>query len=281
MMPRHLSTTTVIFSLLFFCVFHNEGLAQDTSQRNPILTSKLEAGFGIYSPSQVIRIGANGSTDNKKIDFGKALDFQSRNFRPNAYLKWRFFKRWSFYVDYFNFYRSVERRAEKEIKWKDYIFDTNTYLKIGLGLDVIRANIGYTVLDRPNQNLIIGLGVHTLGIKPSLEGDASINDKSVHYQTKSTYAIAPLPNLIARYTFAINTQWALSAKVDWLALKLGDYSGGIWDVGPVVTYQFIKHFNISMDYRHFQVYGDVDQKNWGGSFYIQFSGPTLSVNAVF
>src|SRR5690554_624740 len=209
MMQKSFSTSLLVITVLFLCVFHNSGLAQDTIPRNPILTSELEAGFGIFAPSQVIRIGAHGSTQNDEIDFGKAMDLKSRHYRPSAYIMWRFFKRWNLYADYFNFYRSAERSPEKQIRWEDYTFDTGVSVKMGLGLDIIRINVGYTVFDKHNQNLIVGLGVHTLGITPSLEGEAFINDKTAHYKTKSTYAIAPLPNLIARYTFAINTQWPL------------------------------------------------------------------------
>lgn len=263
-------------TLSFIC--HPSAKAQETVDRNPILTTKLLVGVGVFSPSQTIRLGANGSTENDEIDFGKSFDLKSRSYRPAVNVTWRFFNRWRIYGEYFNFNRTRERILEEDIQWQDYTFKAGSYIKAGLGLDVYRALVGYAVLDKPNQNLIVGLGAHTLAIKPYLEGEATINDKTAHYKNRNTNVVAPLPNVILRYTFAINNKWSLDGKVDWLSLKIGDYGGGIWDVGPSVRYQVLKHFNVSLDYRYFKVYGDVTKERWDGSFFLEFKGPTLSVN---
>ncbi len=280
MKPTLFPKSILILTVLLGFFFQPFVKAQEDN-RNPILTSKFEFGIGVFSPSQVIRLGANGSTENDEIDFGNAFDLKSRSYRPNANLMWRFFKRWRLYGEYFNFDRSNERMLEKDIHWRDYTLKEGSYVKAGLGLDVFRILVGYTVLDKHNQNLILGLGAHTLGIKPHLEGEAYINDESVYYKNKTIYTLAPLPDIIARYTFAINSKWALSGKVDWLSLKVGEYSGGLWDVGPSVSYQPIKHLSLNLDYRYFKVYGNVNKTHWDGSFYLQFKGPTLSVNANF
>ncbi|MCG2460514.1 hypothetical protein K8352_07125 [Flavobacteriaceae bacterium F89] len=281
MRPTLLSKTAMMFALLVCLLNQPSAKAQNTDVRNPILTSKFVVGLGVFSPSQVIRLGANGSTVNDEIDFGKAFDLKSRSYRPNVYLMWRFFNRWRLYGEYFSFDKSNERKLDEDLHWQDYTLKAGTYVKGGLGLDVYRALVGYALMDKTNQNLIIGIGAHTLGIRPHLEGEATINDQTVHYKNKNTNFVAPLPNIILRYTYAINDKWSLSGKIDWLAINLGDYGGGIWDVGPSVQFQAFRHFSVNLDYRYFKIYGDVNRERWNGSFFLEFKGPTLSINANF
>ena len=266
-------------SLVF--AFFNVALSQDVDSRNPVLTSKLEVGYGTFFSSQTIQLQANASYLNDKIDFGKTFDLEKTHYRPNVSVMWRFLNRWRLYGEYFNFDRANERKLEEDIHWEVFTFEEGSYVKAGLKLDVLKVAVGYTVLDKHNQNLILGLGVHGLWVNPLLEGEATVDGETVHYKNKSTNTMATVPNVMAKYNYALSEKWSVAGKVDWLYLKVGDKSGGIWDVSPNITYQPIKNIGLSLNYRYFKVYEDVDKGHWDGEFLVEFKGPTLSINANF
>jgi hypothetical protein len=90
--------------------------------------------------------------------------------------------------------------------------------------------------------------------------------------------IAPLPKLGAWYFYAPNPKWLLTTRVDWFAISIEEYSGGLWDIGTGVNYQFHKHIGVGFNYRYFNASAQVDKTNWKGVFSLIFQGPLLTIN---
>ena len=69
-----------------------------------------------------------------------------------------------------------------------------------------------------------------------------------------------------------------STSIDWFALSIGDYSGGLWGLGAGLNYQFHKNVGVTFNYRYFDFTAKIDKSNWDGKFSLIFQGPLLSIN---
>ena len=67
-------------------------------------------------------------------------------------------------------------------------------------------------------------------------------------------------------------------RVDWFALTIGEYSGGLWGLGAGLNYQFHKNVGVAINYRYFDFTATIDKSNWDGKFSLIFQGPLLSIN---
>jgi hypothetical protein len=123
----------------------------------------------------------------------------------------------------------------------------------------------------------VGLGIHGLDINPFVEGKIYLNDELQEFEKVSASAFTPLPNIAIWYYYALNPKWAFTARLDWFGIKIDSYTGSLWDFAPSVRYQIIKNLSISADYRYFKVSAGVDKKDWDGSFYMAFQGPTFTL----
>lgn len=270
--------------ILFFLFISSQFLfAQDKNEnqnsKNPILTSKFQIGIGLFIPTQKVKFGIGGSSENQEIEFGESFDFNNNSLRPQVYFDWRFSKKWKLSAEYFNASYNKKAELEEDIVINDgeYVFEEGSNVKLGYKFNLYRVFIGRVISSGLKHELGGGLGFHVTYIGPFIEG--KINDNV--FKRASVSITAPLPNIALWYYFAPTEKWSFTARLDWFGIKINEFSGSLWDLGPSARYQFSKNFSASLDYRYFKLNADVDKELWNGSFDMSFSGPTLSVFANF
>ena len=250
---------------------------ENVIEKHPILTSKLQLGIGYFIPSQTIRIGVNGSSENTEIEFNDALKLSDNNSAPQFNFDWRFTKKWKVSLEYFNMNKSSAAILDKDIQWNDYTLKAGSSVTGGIDIDLYRIYIGGALSQGLHHEFGLGLGIHGLDINPYIQGKIYLNDELQELERVSVSAFAPLPNIAIWYYYALNPKWAFMARLDWFGIKIDPYTGSLWDFTPSVRYQIIKNLAISADYRYFKVSAGVDQNNWDGSFYMVFQGPTFTL----
>ena len=269
--------------LIFLIVISNQFvLAQaEEDTKNPILTSKFQLGVGMYIPTQKVKFGLEGNSENQIIDFDETFDFNDSQVRPQVTFDWRFAKKWVLGAEYFNANYANKTTLEKDIEAGDYTFEAGSFVKVGYKINLYRILIGRLISTGDKHELGGGIGFHVLNIGPFIEGEVNIsnNGESEDFKFKrvNTSLTAPLPNIALWYNYAFNQKWALSLNADWFGLKVDDMSGSLWDISPKVQYQIIDNLAVSLDYRYFKVNVNVDKEQWNGSVDLSFSGPSLTI----
>jgi hypothetical protein len=69
----------------------------------------------------------------------------------------------------------------------------------------------------------------------------------------------------------------IEARIDWLDVSVGDYSGGIWNSAVGVQFQAFKHLGIALNYNYFSINVDVDTNDWRGGAELKYRGPFLAL----
>jgi len=268
-----------IFISSQFLFAQDEELKEFT--KNSILTSKFQIGVGMFIPTQKVKFGIDGSTNNNIIEFDETFDFNNSSVRPQVSFDWRFSKKWKLAFEYFNAGYSNKRVLEKNIDAGDYTFDLGLEVKVGYNINLFRTFVGRVISTGDKHELGGGLGFHVLDIGPFIEGEINItgdqNNAEYEFKRASTSLTAPLPNIALWYYYAPTEKWAFSARFDWFGITIDEFSGSLWDFGPSVRYQIIKNLGVAVDYRYFKINVDVDKKYWNGSADLSFNGPTLTI----
>ena len=252
-------------------------LSQEETGQHPILTDRFQLGAGIYIPAQKVKFGVDGKSDNQAIEFDKTFDFNNNRSTPNISFDWRFANKWRLGAEYFNVSYATKAVLEDDIIAGDYTFSKGSNVGVGYKINLYRIFVGHVIWSELKHELGGGLGVHILDVNPYIEGNIIVNDGDNKFQKVAGSATAPLPNIALWYYFAPTEKWAFTAKVDWFALSVDQYSGSLWDVAPGIRYQIIKNMGVSLDYRFFDLRADVDQNRWNGSFEMSFSGPSITL----
>jgi len=268
--------------ILFFLFISSQYLfAQDEKEiqnsKNPILTSKFQLGIGMFFPTQKVKFGIDGSTNNNIIEFDESFDFNNNSVRPQVSFNWRFSKKWNLGAEYFNAGYSDKRVLEEDIKAGDFTFESGSNVKIGYNINLYRIFVGRVISSGSKHEFSGGLGFHVFDIGPFIEGNIMVNGNDNEFRRASTSLTAPLPNIALWYYYAPTERWSFSARFDWFGLSVDEFSGSLWDFGPSVRYQIIKNLGIAIDYRYFKINVDVEKKYWNGDAGLSFNGPTLSI----
>jgi hypothetical protein len=153
------------------------------------------------------------------------------------------------------------------------------YFNVAAGVHnkVFRVFFGRKFSEGPRHEFGLGIGFHWLEIGAYIEGEALINDIPSGFQRGDVDVSAPMPNIGGWYYFSPSKRWLLEARLDWLDVNVGDYSGGIWNSSAGVQFQAFKHLGITLNYQYFSFNAGIDSSDWRGSAELHYRGPFLAL----
>lgn len=255
-------------------------LAQD-QPGHPLLTSDFLLNGGAFFPQKEFRLTVNGdiSRPDDPIDFEDAIGVKQDESTFAMDLTWRFGEKWSVAGQYWQTSDSQTAALDEDVQWEDVVFKEGTFVKGYVDFEVIRLFFGRTFSTSEKHEFGLGLGLHWLEIEAGLEGQVLTSLGDSEFYRGSVSADAPLPNIGGWYTYALSPKWAVYSRLDWLSASIGDYSGGLWNLGAGVNWAFTDHFGVSASYNYFNLNLDVKKSYWNGSSDLSQHGPFLSLTA--
>lgn len=272
---------TILIALAFICLVIPNSFGQDSLAQHPALTKKFLVSAGVFLPSKNIKVKANGSTENEEIDFSKTFDFNDSEVTFAATAKWRFAKNWNMGVEYYSIKNGSTRSIEKDIEWNEYTFKAGLSVGAGFNLDLYRVFFGRNISTGPKHELGGGIGIHAMDITTYLEGEAYLNDLNTGFRRETITALAPLPNIGFWYFWAPNEKFLVTARVDWLSVKISNVNGLLWNLAPGIQYQLFKNVGVGASYRYFNLNIDIEDNKWDGGVGLSFHGPMFTLTGHF
>lgn len=274
------SKTNLILALVLLITSPSALLAQ-SQQGHPLLTSDFILSGGVFFPQKEFKLGVNGDDlrPDDPIDWGDSLGYREDESTFALDLKWRFGEKWSVSGQYWQTSDDTTATLEEDVSWEDVVFEKGTFVEGGVGLKVARLFFGRTFSTSEHHEFGLGLGLHWLELKAHLGGQILTDRGDTEYYRGSVSADAPLPNIGGWYTYAFSPKWAVYTRLDWLSASIGDYSGGLWNLGAGVNWAFSKHVGATLAYNYFNLNIDVKKNDWNGSADLSQHGPFLSLTA--
>ena len=196
-------------------------------------TFRLTLGGFLAESNTSARLGPSAGGVGVDVNFEDVLGLDERKLIGEVAMYWRISERWRVDVNYFSLDRSATRVLSRDITWGDDTITAGTTVNSSLRLSDLRVALGYSFFRRPDKEIGAGIGLHTLGVRASVDGGGGGG--------RSESATAPLPTLALYGNFALTDRWALSIRTDWLSLDYDKYSGAIRSSAIDVVYQPYKN----------------------------------------
>ena len=186
-------------SVIVFLSTGQVAAAQEQGGVHPQLDSTFTVDIGLFYPDREARLRANGSTGSiigpaPYVDFASELKLGQSDETFAAEFGWKFGKRWSFLMQYFDSRGEGRVTLQEEVEWNDVIFLTGTNVAAGSGFELTRFYFGYSFDINPTFDFGVGGGIHWLHIDAFIEGTAETN-LGTEFVREAVSVDAPLPNI--------------------------------------------------------------------------------------
>lgn len=248
--------------------------AQDVPN-HPLLNDTFRATIGGFwaESTTMARLSSSSGGAGVDVSFEDTLGLEERKWVGEFGGYWRISSRWRVDVDHVRLSRSATRVLSQQVVWGDQTFNIGTEVNSSLTISDTRTALGYSFFRRPDKEVGIGLGVHMLGYKASIEA-ASVG-------ARSESVTAPLPVLALYGQFALTDTWAVSLRTDWLSLEYDKYSGSIRAGRIDVVYQPFKHVAFGAGMHTLDINLDVQNDRSKFQARSNLRGPALFVSVSF
>ena len=251
--------------------------AQEEDQTHPFLSDRFQLAVGVFVRQQDFKIAADGSLPEEEIDFDETLGVDDDETSTSLNFRWNFGEKWSLWGQYWKVNAGGGAVLTEDVKFEDLVFQKDSSVAAGVHNKVARVFFGRKFSEGPRHEFGLGIGFHWLEIGAYIEGEALINDIPSGFQRGDVDASAPMPNIGGWYYYSPSKRWLFEARLDWLDVSVGDYSGGIWNSSVGVQFQAFKHLGVSLNYHYFSLNADVDSDDWRGGAELRYRGPFLAL----
>jgi len=216
------------------------------------------------------------------VSLERDLNFDERPIVVSGEAGWRFGRNWRVSAEFLRLSRRQTASLDREIVIGDTIYPVDASISSTFRSNLYKVQLGYSFISNSDAELGGTLGVHVTDFATSLKGQGSVSDGTgASLRTESRSILAPLPNIGAYGNVRLNKSVGLTGRINWLQLKVGDYSGGLTDLDAGIAWRFAPGLSATASWRILDYRLDIDRPAFEGSIRYKFSGPTVGVIATF
>jgi hypothetical protein len=216
-----------------------------------------------------------------EIDFESDLDFDRNEILPEVRVGWRINDDWILTGEFYGINRDSETTLAREISVGDTTFPVRARVLSGFESDIYRLTVGYLFFQRERFEFGGALGLHMTEFQIFFEGEASVGGTGGAFAGEGRNLFAPLPTIGAFVNWEPAPKVSLSARVDWLSLTIGDYSGRLINSEIAAAYRIFPRVDAGVLMRYVDYNVEVDRDNWVGEVQYRFRGPQIFVQVGF
>lgn len=215
------------------------------------------------------------------IDLESDLDLADRKVVPAVQAGARF-GRFVIGAEYYALHRQGSRSITRNITFDDVTYPVGATVSTEFNSDIYRLTVGYDIVKKKNLELGLALGGHITNFEVALSGTGTVSGSAVvTSEARKKSVLAPLPTVGAYGAVGLAPRLMLTARVDWLQLKIDDYKGRLWNVQAELNYRLFKNVGIGVMYRYVDYRLDATKPKWTGSMDYKFNGPAAVLRIGF
>ena len=265
-------------------------LAEQAEWRAWPLGQRLSVGVSAYRPSLETQVNLIAGPIQGSIDFETNLGLEDSKSTAVGGLRWRFFKRHTLRVDYFDLDRSGLGNVPVDVSVCpegepcipiDPTWDVNAFVDV----QVINLGYDYSIVFNEKMNWSVGLGLSAQDFAVGLITEDP-SEPGVPIEGESAFE-APLPTLATTFNYAFTDKWILDLALNWLEIDVdldnsGKFDGRILGLDAGVRWQTFKNVGFDLKYTYFNLDVEVDDGDEiGGSVEYRYAGPRLGLHVYF
>ncbi len=250
------------------------------TKRAPWFVEKFRATAGIFLPvfATDLQVGLQGGTSGTQIDFEKDLAINNTQLTFLANFQWRIARRSRISLNYYNMPRSSTHTLQRDITYNGTTFPVNATVNTNFNTAIYQVSYGYAILAKPDFELGVLIGTHTVGANAAISLVSSAGNASASTDFVFT---APLPDLGIWGGYALSNRMAVTLDVNYLALTVGDVTGKIFAYNISFLYKATDKVDLTLGYSGLNINVDVVKTNTEGHLKWGYNGPSLGATYSF
>lgn len=271
------NTVSSIASILVLSLATSQPVqAEEARDLHPWLTSKYAFDVGGFFPDRSNKLRADGSlevdpTPDEVIDFGAELRLTQSDSTFAGEFHWRYGKRWSLLMQYFDSTGDNTVTLEEDVEWDDLTFLAGTRASAGSGFELTRFFWAFNLSKTPNSDYGVGAGFHWLHINAYIEG--TVETPSGPASDGAAASVdAPLPNIGFWYMRSLSPRWAFRTRLDYFNADIHPYDGTFVNASLGLHYRVSEWFGVGASYNFVELDVGVDADNWRGEIESRYNG---------
>lgn len=215
------------------------------------------------------------------IDFESDLGMKHNEWLPDVEVGIRLGKRWRLEGEFYELSRTSNVTLARDIVWDDTVYPAGADVDSKFETTLWRGGVGYSFIKRPTIDVGASVGLHSTNFYASIEGQGDINGVVVPIAREVRDQWVPLPTIGGYATWNISPIFSANARVDWLSLTVGDYSGGVTDIWGALNARVTRHIGLGAGWRYTNYHVDVNKTDWNGYLRYKYSGPAFFLTLAF
>jgi hypothetical protein len=271
----------LILALTFNNSYSQKPMADSTKMRTaPWFVEKFKVTAGLFLPvsSTNLQVGLKGAAAGTEIDFEKDLALNNSQLTFLANFQWRISSRSRINLNYYNMPRSSTHSLQRDITYNGTTYPVDATVTSNFNTAIYQVSYGYAILAKPNFELGVLIGTHTVGANASIALTGSAGSASGSTDFGFT---APLPDLGIWGGYAFNKRMALNLDMNYLALTVGDVTGKIFAYNISFLYRLMDKVDLTLGYSGLNINVDVTKTTTEGHLKWGYNGPSLGVSYSF
>jgi hypothetical protein len=195
--------------------------------------------------------------------------------------RYRFGERWSLFAGAYSFADSDERVSSRDFNYNGVDFTVGTRVRTEIEVDAYLVDVMYSAYRRDRFELELGGGIHALDLGASFSGDVQLDGDTRVFRSSGSTLLAPVPNLRASFSWAVNDRLYLTAVAGWLSANVDEYEGDFVYGHLRAFYGITERLGISLGYQRTDI--DITQTRARSNinYDLRLNGPTLSLSLAF
>ena len=242
------------------------------AQSDPDVLDKFSLRVGSFLSSSATTLEVDGEVPGTEFNFEETFGYNSSKSLARYELDWRFAKKHTLSLGYYNYDRSRTDRITGEIVFDGVVFPVNTVVESSLGLDFSSLYYTYWPYRRQDRAFGISGGLVAVSMSAGLKNVPQQGEPVLDLEGKVATDL-PVPGVGAYYKQLFGESFLFDARAHFIpTLSVGDYKGDTLNASAALEYRFLDHYGIGAAYSFFGLRLEVDRPNFTGSFSYKIRG---------
>jgi len=248
---------------VFIAILPGVALAEEGEQEQLPGKLMIRGGWAyVWDANTTVAFPGSVSGVGTSIDFAQTLGGDTSTDALRIEALYRFNERHSLGFSWYRIGLAGQKTLNEQIQIEDQIINTNASVSTSLNLNLYRLLYNYSFYRTEKVELAVSPGLYMANTKFMLSAQGTINNVAAASTVIEEQLTLPLPSIGGVVNYNITPRLQSQIRADFFYLKVGDFSGSMFEFYAGLEYRLFKNFALGAAYDRLVV--DVQDQSSGG-----------------
>ncbi len=250
---------------VFIAILPGLALAEEGEQEQLPGKLMIRGGWAyVWDANTTVAFPGSVSGIGTSIDFAQTLGGDTSTDALRIEALYRFNERHSLGFSWYRIGLAGQKSLNEQIQIEDQIIDVGASVSTSLNLNLYRLLYNYSFYRNEKVELAVSPGLYMSNLKFMLSAQGMVNGMVAGSTIIEEQLTLPLPSIGGVVNYNITPRLQSQIRGDFFYLKVGDFSGSMFEFYAGLEYRLFKNFALGAAYDRLVV--DVQNQSSSGGF---------------